>query len=251
LASRLAGGVDCLPMARPSKTTEHPGFSAIPRRRVANDAIDRIKSMIVRGELRAHDRLPPERELAERLSLSRPTLREAIRALIAMNILESRHGDGTFVTSLDPELLAEPMDFLLYIDEHSIVHLFEARQTLETKLTRLAAARASQQDLDALDDLSRDYYTNLDDFEECSRIDIEFHRRVAVAARNPILASLLASIRVLGQESRRRTGQSRPIREVAAADHESISGALRHRDADTAERAMADHLQHMMSALQR
>ncbi len=238
-------------MARTLTDTEHLRFSAIPRRRVANDAIDSIKSMIVRGELRAYDRLPPERELAERLSLSRPTLREAIRALIAMNILESRHGEGTFVTSLEPELLAEPIDFLLCIDEHSIVDLFEARHTLETSLARLAAARASAEDLDALDDLSQDYTASLDNFEECSRIDIEFHRRVALAARNPILASLLASIRVLGQESRRRTGQTETIRQVAATDHATISSALRRRDAAAAERAMADHLQHMMSGLAR
>jgi GntR family transcriptional repressor for pyruvate dehydrogenase complex len=228
---------------------EHLLFPAIARKRVANEAIDRIKSMIVRGELHAYDRLPPERDLADLLGVSRPTLREAIRALIAMQILESRHGEGTFVTSLDPELLAEPIDFLLRLDEHSIVDLFEARQVLEPRLARLAAERASGDDLQALDRLSREYYLNLGDFDACSRIDMEFHQRVARAARNPILAALLVSIRALGQESRSRTGHSKATRQIAAADHETISAAVSQGDAERAERAMAEHLEHMLRSL--
>ena len=71
----------------------------------------------MRGELRAGQRLPAERDLAVQLALSRPSLREAIRALIALNILESRHGEGTFVSSLDPELLSEPIDFVLQVND--------------------------------------------------------------------------------------------------------------------------------------
>ncbi len=166
-----------------------------------------------------------------------------------MNILESRHGEGTFVTSLEPELLAEPIDFLLRMDDHSIVDLFETRHTLETSLARLAATRASEEDLQVLDHLAHEYSAHLSDFDACSRIDTEFHRRVALAARNPILSSLLASIRVLGQESRRRTGQTKAVRQVAASDHETISAALRARDVSGADRAMADHLRHMMNGL--
>jgi GntR family transcriptional repressor for pyruvate dehydrogenase complex len=228
---------------------EHLLFPAITRKRVATEAIDHIKAMIVRGELHAHDRLPPERDLADLLAVSRPTLREAIRALIAMKILESRHGEGTFVTSLDPELLAEPIDFLLRLDEHSIVDLFEARQVLEPRLARLAAQRATEADLRALESLSREYYLKLGDFDECSRIDIEFHQRIARAARNPILGALLVSIRALGQESRSRTGRSRAVRQVAAVDHETISAAVSGGDAERAERAMADHLEHMLRSL--
>src|SRR5438067_5760864 len=102
-----------------------------------------VKGMILRGELQAGQKLPPERELAAQLGVSRSSLREAIRALIALNILESRHGNGTFVTSLDPELLAEPIDFVLKVNESALDALFEARKVVEAGVAALAAERAT------------------------------------------------------------------------------------------------------------
>src|SRR5439155_25898864 len=106
-------------------------FQTIRRNAVAHEAIDTIKRMIVRGELQAGQRLPAERDLAAQLGLSRPSLREAIRALIALNILESRHGEGTFVSSLEPDLLTEPIDFVLQVNDGGLRALFEARRVLE------------------------------------------------------------------------------------------------------------------------
>src|SRR5690242_3473316 len=94
-------------VARPLSRAEEPDprFPVIRRTAVAKEAIDTIKELIVAGEVSPGQRLPAERELAARLGVSRPSLREAIRALIALNILESRHGEGTFVSSLHPEIL--------------------------------------------------------------------------------------------------------------------------------------------------
>src|SRR5581483_5265922 len=190
-------------------------FPLIKRTRVANEAMDVIKTMIINGELTPGHRLPAERDLAFQLGLSRPSLREAIRALIALNILESRHGEGTFVSSLEPELLAEPIDFLLSVSHESIFALFEARRALEAALVALAAERADEAELTGLEELVEHGAERIDDVEAFIQHDLEFHRQVSVAAHSPILASLLSSVSTLSMASRRRTAQSRRIREQA------------------------------------
>jgi GntR family transcriptional regulator, transcriptional repressor for pyruvate dehydrogenase complex len=221
----------------------------ISRERVANTAIDRIKGLILSGAFGPHDRLPPERELAERLGVSRPTLREAMRALIAMNILESRHGDGTYVSSLDPRELAEPIDFLLRVDDKSLLTLFETRQVLEVGLARFAGLRAREEDIAEMRELMERYRAGIADYELCVQIDAAFHACVARAAGSPILESLLASVARLGVESRRRTGRSRAIRDATLADHGTIIAAIEARDAEGAAQAMHDHLRHIQTAI--
>ena len=103
---------------------------AIKRSAAAEQAVRRIQNLVQGGELAPGERLPAERELARQLGVSRSTLREAIRALVVMNILVSRHGDGTYVSSLEPELLAEPFQFIIPISDEALLHLFEVRMVL-------------------------------------------------------------------------------------------------------------------------
>src|SRR6185503_8493364 len=104
---------------------------ATARRDAAKQAVDRLRDLIVQGEFSAGERLPPERVLARELGVSRSTLREAIRALVVMNVLVSRHGDGTYVSSLEPDLLAEPFELMVSLSDESLFHLFEVRRVLE------------------------------------------------------------------------------------------------------------------------
>jgi GntR family transcriptional regulator, transcriptional repressor for pyruvate dehydrogenase complex len=224
-------------------------FETIRRNAVAHEAITTIKRMIVRGDLRAGQRLPAERELAAQLGVSRPSLREAIRALIALNILESRHGEGTFVSSLDPELLAEPIDFVLQIDDGGISALFEARHVLEAGIAGLAAERASDLELAELEDFAKRGRAKVGDAEAFIEHDVEFHDRIRRAARSPVLASMLRSISTLSLETRRRTAQSQAVRSRALADHVSMAKTLKARDPEAARRAMIAHLDHVRRAL--
>src|SRR5918995_6680433 len=99
---------------------------------VTDEAIDKIKEMLLRGELKAGDRLPPEKELSDRLGLSRSSLREAVKALELIRVLDVRRGDGTYVTSLEPRLLLEAMSFVVDLhDDSSILELFAVRRILE------------------------------------------------------------------------------------------------------------------------
>jgi GntR family transcriptional regulator, transcriptional repressor for pyruvate dehydrogenase complex len=224
-------------------------FQTIRRNAVAHEAIATIKRMIVQGGLQAGQRLPAERDLAAQLGVSRPSLREAIRALIALNILESRHGEGTFVSSLEPDLLAAPIDFVLQINDGGITALFEARRVLEAGIAALAAERATDLELAELEDFARHGRTKLDDPEAFIEHDVEFHDRIRRAARSPVLASMLGSVSTLSLETRRRTAQSQVVRTRAQADHARMVKTLKARDPEAARRAMIVHLEHVRHAL--
>jgi DNA-binding FadR family transcriptional regulator len=236
-------------VVKPLLTDAEPQFATIRRNAVAHEAIETVKQMIVRGELRAGQRLPAERDLAVQLGVSRPSLREAIRALIALNILESRHGEGTFVSSLDPQLLSEPIDFVLQVNDDALISLFEARRVLEAGIAGLAAARATDLELLELDDFVKLGRGKVMDAEAFIEHDIEFHERLRRVARSPMLASLLSSVSALSIESRRRTAQEQATRQRALADHEAMVKALRARNAKAAEELMVAHLEHVLAGL--
>jgi GntR family transcriptional repressor for pyruvate dehydrogenase complex len=223
-------------------------FQAIRRNAVAHEAIATVKRMIVRGELRAGQRLPAERDLAVQLGVSRPSLREAIRALIALNILESRHGEGTYVSSLEPDLLTEPIDFVLQIQDRGVTALFEARQVLESSMAAFAAERATDLELAELDDFVKRGRTKLGDAAAFIEHDLEFHDRIRRAARSPVLASMLRSVSTLSLETRRRTAQEQVVRARALADHARMVKTLKARDPEAARRAMVAHLAHVREA---
>ncbi|MFI5844618.1 FadR/GntR family transcriptional regulator [Catenuloplanes sp. NPDC051500] len=155
-------------------------------------AIARIKDMILSGELRPGDRLPKESDLAERLGLSRSSLREAVKALTLIKVLDVRQGDGTYVTSLSPALLLDALAFVVdFQPDASVLQFFEVRRILEPAATALAATRMSGLDeLRALvDDLDR-----LDDLDAVVANDLEFHRRIAAGAGNDVLYSLVDAL---------------------------------------------------------
>jgi GntR family transcriptional regulator, transcriptional repressor for pyruvate dehydrogenase complex len=217
---------------------------------VALDAVEQIKQMIINGELRAGEKLPTERELADTLGVSRPTVRESIRALEALRIVEPMQGAGTYVTSLEPELLAEPIDFLLQVNEDALLDLFDARVVLESGLARMAGTRRTDEDIHLLEQTIAQHSANLGDADLALEFDLRFHTQVAHAAHSPILASLLASTSALGRASRARTGRSLGVREQAHRDHESVLIALRDQDPTGAERAMLSHLENVRRAIQ-
>src|SRR5678815_3275118 len=118
---------------------------------LTDEAIERIKEMIVKGELRPGDRLPKEVDLAERLGLSRNSLREAVRALSLIRILDVRQGDGTYVTSLDPQLLLEAMSFVVdFHRDDTVLEFLAVRRILEPAATAMAATRIGEAELDRL-----------------------------------------------------------------------------------------------------
>lgn len=158
---------------------------------LTDEAIEKIKDMIVAGDLRPGDRLPKEPELAVRLGLSRNSLREAVRALSLMRVLDVRQGDGTYVTSLEPALLLEAMKFVLdFHRDRSVLQLFEVRRILEPAAVAMAATHMSD---DEIEELRRtlERATRDSSVEQFVEADVDFHHRLAVGSGNAVLCSII------------------------------------------------------------
>jgi GntR family transcriptional repressor for pyruvate dehydrogenase complex len=217
-------------------------FPVLQKTSVGLQAAEAIKALIVSGKIKPGEALPSERDLAAMLGISRPSLREAIRALSAINVLDSRQGDGTFVTSLDPSLLAQPINFLLQVDEGSIAHLFEVRRVLEVGAARLAAPRITDEQVALLERLADAGRRAINRPSRYLQFDFEIHTAIIEATGNPLYVSLYQSVSQLSLESRRRTARDADTRARAHDDHIAIIAALRARDADEAARVMQEHL---------
>ncbi|MFF5187454.1 FadR/GntR family transcriptional regulator [Streptomyces sp. NPDC000345] len=210
---------------------------------LTDDAIDRIKAMIVDGELAPGSRLPKEEILAGQLGLSRNSLREAVRALTAMRILITRQGDGTYVSSLEPHLLLESLSFAADVSQgRTALQLLQVRRLLEPQATGLATALLEPEDLRDLRgilDRSRTATT----VEEFVAHDIAFHLRIAEAVGNPVLSMLLQVLSTRTQRVRIvRGSQTRRALDSAHQDHEQIFSALQSRDALLAASAATVHI---------
>jgi GntR family transcriptional regulator, transcriptional repressor for pyruvate dehydrogenase complex len=161
---------------------------------VTDSAIDKIKDMITSGELRPGDRLPKEADLAERLGLSRNSLREAVKALSLIRVLDVRQGDGTYVTSLQPQLLLDALTFVVdFHRDDTVLEFFEVRRILEPAATAMAAQNMSDGDIaklrGVLDELDEDPTA-----EALVANDLEFHRQIAAGSGNSVLCSLIESL---------------------------------------------------------
>ncbi|WP_347754871.1 FadR/GntR family transcriptional regulator [Agrococcus sp. ProA11] len=210
---------------------------------VTDDAITKIKQMIQQGELRPGDRLPPEQELSERLGLSRSSMREAVKALEAMRILDVRRGDGTYVTSLQPSLLLEAMSFVLdFHESHAVLEVFEVRRIVEPASAAIAARRATPEQIAEM----REHLTHVHPDtpqDELVDHDVAFHRMIASATGNDYLVSLLETIS--SQTARARVW--RALTEDGAVprtlhEHERILDAIEEGDTEVARAAMIVHI---------
>jgi GntR family transcriptional repressor for pyruvate dehydrogenase complex len=224
-------------------------FQPLARHTYVAEAIRTIKDMILDGRLAPGQRLPPERSLSAALGVSRPTVREAIRSLQAMNILESRHGAGTFVASLSVEELLRPLQFVLALAEGGLDHLFEVRLLLEPGAAALAAERASEEQIAGMCDCAaRAEAEAIEDADAMLRLDTELHERIVEASGNPLLQHLWAATSALGAESRAFTVRIPGVRPQTITEHHAIVDAIAAHDAERAHAAMAAHITRIRDA---
>lgn len=224
-------------------------FGTVTREGLPDQIATRLIGLITERQLRPGDRLPPERELAASMGVSRSSLREALRALAMLGVAEMRQGDGTYLTSLEPEKLMRPVGLVLSLSDAGLAELFEARKLVEPGLAALAAERI---DPSAAEELVRCAGTSpeaLEDAEAFMWNDIELHGRIARAAENAVLCSLLDSVVSMGIASRRRTGRLPKVRLQSAQDHVEIAAAIAAGDAEEARAAMLRHLDNVESAV--
>ena len=210
---------------------------------VTDEAILKIKDMILSGELKPGDRLSPEKELSDLLGLSRSSLREAVKALEIIRVLDVRRGDGTYVTSLEPGLLLEAMAFVVDIhQDSSVLELFEVRRILEPSAAALAAARITSEDVARLRGLVTDVgkHTSIDDLVSH---DMQFHRLISELSGNSYLASLVDGLsgKTLRARVWRGLTQEHAV-ERTLAEHHAIVDALASGDTELVRSQVTVHI---------
>lgn len=224
-------------------------MNVTPKLSTSSLVIQSVKDLITSGELKPGSRLPIENVLAAQLGVSRGMLREGIRALAAMGIVETRQGDGTYVTSLEPALLTAPMAFIVDTQQPgSAAQLLAVRRVLETEAVDGAASRIDAAALaeatavlDGVDALLAD--ESADQAELALHADVAFHRIIARASGNPVLEALIDAIasRTLRARMWRAHYDQGSIAE-AQMEHRNILDALRRGNPEAARIRMAVHL---------
>jgi GntR family transcriptional repressor for pyruvate dehydrogenase complex len=211
---------------------------------LTDKAIARIRELILTGELRPGSRLPPEQQLAAELGLGRNLMREAVKALVVANVLEVRRGTGTYVTSLEPELLLEGVGVAVeLLQGHTLLELTEVRRLFEPVATGLAAERISPDQLDAVRGHLEAMRGARDDVELLNEHDAAFHRAVFAATGNRTLSTLLDG--VSSRTVRARVWRGLVDDNAAArtlAEHEDIYSALAARNPALAHAAALLHV---------
>jgi GntR family transcriptional regulator, transcriptional repressor for pyruvate dehydrogenase complex len=198
---------------------------------------------LIREEgFRPGDRLPPERELAQRLHTSRSNLRAAIQSLSALGALESRRRSGTYIAEHPPSLESEPLSLVAALHGFTAAEIFLARRLLEVGLAGLAAENATADDLAAIAEEVTEMYSSLDKPQEYLVHDIRFHRAVAAASGNSVLATLMDMVSAALHEALQLTVDRTGNLKEAVEMHRKIYCAVRDHDVAEARAVMAEHL---------
>lgn len=224
------------------ETTEKVVGDATPHSQLTMQVVEHVRALIASGEVKPGDRLPPERELARKLQISRSSLRAGIGFLSAMGVLQSRHGAGTFVSSGPPALDSNSLSVLGVLHGFLPWQMFEARLMLEASVAALAAERASDEQIAELAEEVAEMYAALDDPAEYLIHDIRFHRTIARASGNPILGALMETITANLYENRLSTVHNSQDLKESAEMHREIFRAIRSHNPLQARTAMERHL---------
>jgi GntR family transcriptional repressor for pyruvate dehydrogenase complex len=206
---------------------------------------ERLTSLISSGNLAPGDKLPSENELSKALQVSRPVVREALRGLAMMGIVETRQGGGAYITDLKPNRLMAPLAFVLSLQDYSLESLFRARAVIDTGLAAEAARNADAAEIASLRELVDAGYKLTGDPVGFRVMDSEFHELVGSAARNDFLDRVSRSLYSLAIDQRRKASMQPGVVERSAKDHEAIVEAIARHDPEAAAAAMAQHVENI------
>jgi GntR family transcriptional regulator, transcriptional repressor for pyruvate dehydrogenase complex len=209
---------------------------------VGAQVVEHVRKLIEAGRLGPGDRLPPERELAQKIGVSRPSLRSGLRSLQAMGVVQARQGAGTFISDGPPKLGEAPLRFLAALHGFTRDKMFEARRVLEVGTAGLAAERASGDQMAAISEEVASMFATLDQPLEFLRHDVQFHRAVAAGSQNPVLATLIDTVSELVFETRRSTVERATDLKESAEMHRRIYQAIKAKSAERARAEMGEHL---------
>ena len=213
----------------------------IRRSRLYQGIVEQIEGLLERGDIRPGDQLPPERQLADQFQVSRASVREALRTLELLGIVETRPGGGTFVRQTTPDDLARPLTSLM-ARGHTVADVIELRGLIEPALAALAAERVTAAQLAELKEIFAEQERKVSDAEPWAEEDTRFHEAIGHAARNELLTTMLGVVWDVLRESREQWLQTNQRAHASLDAHRRILAALSAHDPDAARRAAADHI---------
>ncbi len=217
----------------------------IARVAISDEVISRFKDLIARRVFVPGGKLPPERDLASALAVSRPTLRQALRALQIMGVIRSRQGSGSYLAESAADILREPLEFVLAIKGIAETDLFETRSTLEVELAGLAAKRRKEEDLTEMRDTLAHMRASFGNPDAWCVHEIYFHNCIVRSARNAVMSAIMEMLSSMLLESRRETVRMLKDYPSSYDAHYKVFVEIEKQDPAAAARAMVDHFRMM------
>jgi GntR family transcriptional repressor for pyruvate dehydrogenase complex len=218
------------------------GFEVIRRNKVYEEVAKQIERLILK-KLKPGDKLPSERELAEMLQVSRSSIRDAIRGLELMGLVEPRQGAGTIVRELSAETLANPFASMLKHKQQLVGELLDFRKMLEPPLAARAATHASPDELAEMEEILQRQEGKMSRGEVTIGEDAEFHYNIALASGNSVVLKVLDVLMDLLRDTRERSLQLKGRPQKSLAGHRKILAAIKRHDAEAAKAAMRRHIE--------
>jgi GntR family transcriptional repressor for pyruvate dehydrogenase complex len=219
------------------------GIAPIKSTRIYQEIVRQVKGMIAEGRLKSGDQLPPERDLAEKFVVSRTSVREALRALESLGLVEIRPGEGTFVREVSVESLIEPLALVMLSQREALGELFEARRMIEPALAALAARRATPEDVQEMDRILEAQAKEVAAGRTGLEQDAQFHAAIGAAAHNRAITRIAHAVMDLLRQSREDSLNTPGRPDRSHNDHRRLLAAIRGRDEAAARQAMIDHLE--------
>jgi len=225
-------------------------FKEITPVRLYESVIEQIMNLIKNNKLKPGDKLPPERELAEKLSISRGTLMEAFRVLESRGLIKSKPGGGRYIREIRKNGHNNTENIILSLEKSSILELLEAREMFEVKIAKIAAQRATPEDIELIEEaLNKINEEEVLKHGKEMESDTEFHLAIASASHNFVFVNIIKLHLDLLKETRGKTWKITGRREKQYQEHQAILQAIKEHNTKKAEEAMLEHLRNVREVL--
>ena len=220
------------------------GLKTIEKASVKDQTLEQLKNYILSGVVRLGERLPSERALADALGVGRYSVREALKVLEAVGLVESRIGEGTFLTTNTGASFGRILGLSFATWGGTIIELLDARKMIEAEAARAAAERATAEEVDLIETELKTMQANMDRVQVYLKADFNFHRRIGEASHNAIISQFVSNLVDLLEEVLRETqSDSLPAQAEGGGTHQAIFDAIAAGDADAASHLMREHIQ--------
>ena len=227
-----------------ARAGDHPVYKVVRTSRLYEQIVQQIEEAVLNGSLKPGDQLPAERDLAQRMGVSRTAVREAVKTLREKGLVEAYSGRGTFITNGTSQAARQSFDLMVKIgQQEGSPHLVELRLILEPGIAALAAERATEEDLQAMREAVAVMDRSQKNPQAYIEADLDFHLALAEAAGNPLILSLIDSIVGLLREQRIKIFNVEGGPQRGQFHHKRILAAMEHRDPEMAREAMRAHLE--------